>query len=68
VITSSWRVPDGPTKDLMSDFYRRVWVERKPVRTALWEAKSKLRAARDVRGNPLHSTRDWAGWVLSGGD
>jgi len=33
---------------------------------ALWEAKRQLRTARDSRGRPLHATRDWAAWVLSG--
>jgi CHAT domain-containing protein len=66
VITSSWKVPDEPTKELMLDFYRRLWVERKPKGRALWEAKMRLRAARDEQGNPRYSTRDWAGWTLTG--
>ena len=42
-----------------ADFYRRLWVERKPKRQALWEAKMRLRD----RGAPI---RDWAAWVLTG--
>ena len=51
--------PDEATRELMVDFYRRLWVERKPKAQALWEAKMALRS----QGHP---TRDWAAWVLSG--
>ena len=66
VITSLWKVPDEATKELMLDFYRRLWVEKKPKHEALWEAKTKLREAKDERGAPLYATRDWAAWVLTG--
>lgn len=66
VITSLWKVPDETTKELMLDFYRRMWVEKKPKRQALWEAKMRMRNARDPDGRPLHATRDWAAWVLTG--
>ena len=66
VITSLWKVPDEATKELMLDFYRRLWVERKPKGQALWEAKRKLRSAKDERGAPIYTTRDWAAWVLTG--
>jgi CHAT domain-containing protein/tetratricopeptide (TPR) repeat protein len=66
VITSLWKVPDEATKELMLDFYRRVWVEKKPKARALWEAKLRLRDARDERGKPKYALNDWAGWVLSG--
>src|SRR6185295_970055 len=46
VITSLWKVRDEPTKDLMLDFYRRLWVLKKPKWQALWEAKMKLRNAK----------------------
>ena len=48
------------------DFYRRIWVEKKPKAQALWEAKLRLRAAQDERGKPKYTLSDWAGWVLSG--
>ncbi len=66
VITSLWKVPDEATKELMLDFYRRLWVEKKPKTQALWESKTALREARDERGNPRYSVRDWAAWVLTG--
>ena len=66
VITSLWKVPDEATKDLMLDFYRRLWVEKKPKWQALWEAKTKLREAKDERGALKYTTRDWAAWVLTG--
>ena len=66
VITSLWKVPDEATKDLMLDFYRRVWVEKKPKWQALWEAKTRLREAKDETGKPRYELRDWAAWVLTG--
>jgi CHAT domain-containing protein len=58
-ITSLWKVDDERTRELMADFYRRLWVEKKPIARALWEAKCSQRA----RGAPI---RDWAAWVLTG--
>ena len=66
VMTSLWKVPDEATKELMLNFYRRLWVEKKPKAVALWEAKKRLREARDESGSPRYSTRDWAAWVLTG--
>jgi CHAT domain-containing protein len=66
VITSLWKVPDEATKNLMLDFYRRLWVEKKPKHQALWEAKMRIRDEKDESGQPKYSTRDWAAWVLTG--
>jgi CHAT domain-containing protein/tetratricopeptide (TPR) repeat protein len=66
VITSLWKVPDEATKELMLDFYRRMWEEKKPKGQALWEAKTTLRHAKDEHGAPKYMTRDWAAWVLTG--
>ncbi len=42
----------------MLDFYRRVWVEKKPKALVLWEAKTKQREARDERGEPREPGAD----------
>jgi CHAT domain-containing protein/tetratricopeptide (TPR) repeat protein len=66
VLTSLWKVPDEATTELMLDFYRRIWIEKKPKARALWEAKMALRAKKDASGSLLYTTRDWAAWVLTG--
>ena len=65
-ITSLWRVPDDVTQELMTEFYRRVWLLGEPKARALWAAKQKIREQVDADGNPLHTPYHWAGWVLSG--
>ena len=55
-----------PNREEMLDFYRRLWVEKKPKWQALWESKLELRSARDEAGNPRYTARDWAAWVLTG--
>ena len=59
VLTSLWKVGDEATMELMVDFYRRLWVEKKDPHDALWEARMAARK----RGVPF---RDWAGWVMTG--
>ncbi|HVS10155.1 MAG TPA: CHAT domain-containing protein [Planctomycetota bacterium] len=54
------------TRELMVDFYRRLWVGGEPKAQALWKAKMRLRGAVDEAGRPRYRTRDWAGWVLTG--
>ena len=66
VITSLWKVPDQATQELMTDFYRRLWFGGRTKARALWEAKMRMRDARDPQGRPRFTPRDWAGWVLSG--
>jgi len=58
-ITSLWRVDDAAASELFARFYQLVWVEKRPVAEALWDAKMELRA----RGRPAC---DWAGWMLCG--
>ncbi len=65
-ITSLWKVPDEATRELMTDFYRRLWVEKRPKARALWEAKRHLREQKNPDGSPRFAARDWAAWVMSG--
>jgi CHAT domain-containing protein/tetratricopeptide (TPR) repeat protein len=59
-ITSLWKVDDAATRRLFELFYTKLWSENLGPADALWQAKMALRS----EGHP---TRDWAGWVLTGG-
>ncbi|MEE9127959.1 MAG: CHAT domain-containing protein, partial [Planctomycetota bacterium] len=59
VLTSLWMVGDKPTRELMQEFYARLWDQGMSPHQALWEAKKVMRS----RGAAF---RDWAGWVLTG--
>jgi Tfp pilus assembly protein PilF len=60
-IVSLWPVDDEATKILMSAFYRKIWMEKKPVVTAFHEAQQ------EVRSNPRFAApRFWAGWSIVG--
>ena len=65
-ITSLWKVPDEATRELMTEFYRRHWIDGEPKAKALWNAKKALRLKRNESGQPVYTPRDWSGWVLSG--
>jgi len=56
--TSLWSVPDEAARELMTLFYRAMWVEGLEPEDALWRAK---RALHDRRA----PARDWAGWVIA---
>ncbi len=59
VLTSLWKVGDTATRDLMTDFYRRLWRTSIDPHRALWQARMEARR----QGAPF---RDFAGWVLVG--
>ncbi|PYQ63801.1 MAG: hypothetical protein DMF53_09235 [Acidobacteria bacterium] len=61
VVASLWKVEDRTTAELMSRFYRALWVQRLSPAAALREAQRSLR--RDPRYRAPHS---WAGFVLQG--
>lgn len=58
-LTTLWRVGDEAARELMVEFYRRVWEGKESKADALWNAKRTLRD----RGVPA---REWAAWVLYG--
>ncbi|MFN0008639.1 MAG: CHAT domain-containing protein [Planctomycetota bacterium] len=58
-LTTLWRVGDQAARELMVEFYRRVWEGGESKAEALWNAKRTMRE----RGVPA---REWAAWVLYG--
>ncbi len=59
VLSSLWKVGDREAKDLMTDFYRRIWIGKQHPHEALEASRAAMRQ----RGARF---RDWAGWVLVG--
>jgi CHAT domain-containing protein len=64
VVASLWQVRDRATAELMTRFYRAMWLEGLPPSAALREAQRHLRSS---RGNPAYrNPYSWAGFVLQG--
>jgi len=61
-LTTLWRVPDGPTKEFMKQFYYFLLKERKPKAEAL--RLTKLEFLRS--GTELSHPKYWAAFVLNG--
>jgi CHAT domain-containing protein len=61
-LTTLWRVPDGPTKEFMTQFYYFLLKERKPKAEAL--RLTKLEFLRS--GTELSHPKYWAAFVLNG--
>ncbi len=61
VIASLWRVEDRATAELMSRFYRALWVDGSPPAAALRSAQLAMRSEGRYR-DPYY----WAGFVIQG--
>ncbi len=61
VVASLWRVEDRATAELMTRFYRALWVDGLPPAAALRAAQLSIREERRWR-DPWF----WAGWVIQG--
>ncbi len=61
VAASLWRAEDRATAELMTRFYRALWVDRLPPAAALRSAQLSIRQERRWR-DPYF----WAGWVIEG--
>jgi CHAT domain-containing protein/tetratricopeptide (TPR) repeat protein len=75
VVASQWKVPDAPTQDLMSEFYKRLW-DSKPLGKAKALQEAQLWMITEWKGN-RGSTKPkddgsplppyfWAAFTLSG--
>ena len=58
LVISLWKVPDGPTQELMEDFYRRI-LERQSCADALREAQLAMKARYP---DPLY----WGAFICEG--
>jgi CHAT domain-containing protein len=61
VVASLWRADDRATAELMTRFYRALWVDRLLPAAALRSAQLSIRQERRWR-DPFF----WAGWVIEG--
>jgi CHAT domain-containing protein len=61
VVASLWRVDDAATSELMSEFYREMFVNKLKPAAALRSAQRKL-----SKSSCWHNPYYWAGFTLLG--
>ncbi len=66
VISSLWSVGDESTSELMQDFYRRLWMEKKPMLDALREARLAMLKKNRIENNGRGLPSTWGAFVLDG--
>lgn len=64
VISSLWQVPDDATRELMTEFYARLWRGESKELALRGAQHELLRASRDRYGDPRPES--WGAFVLSG--